>query len=341
MAYFLGVDVGGTKTHLVLADEQGHVLGFGAAGGGNPDSVGYGGLAAAICAAYRRAIDHLTIETSEIAGIGLGVAGYDWPEDLDEILRSLAPLQFNANTSVVNDTVLGLLAGTREGWGVAVVSGTGCNAWGRSKDRKRIGRVTGAGTLMGEGAGASELLAKTLQAIAHAWTLRGPKTLLSKLFVERVGATDVEDFLAGVVRHRYHLDGSMALLVFEAARKGDLVALDLLHWAGTELGELANAVIRQIEIQNQEFEVILVGSMYNGSPILQEEMEKKIKPLAPGAQLKRLHVLPVMGAVILAMESVGLAVTASIRDHLEASLRTTTAFTEDIRAEKPSREEDK
>ncbi len=321
MAYFLGVDIGGTKTHLLLADEEGRVVGFGASGPGNPDSVGHDGLASAFLEAYRIASESSGIEKSQIESIGLGVAGYDWPEDLDGILKAVGTLGFQADIAVVNDTVLGILAGTEEGWGVAVVSGTGCNAWGWTRDRKKVGRVTGAGTLMGEGAGASELLAKTLQAIAHSWTLRGPKTVLAELFVERVGARSVEDFLAGVVRRRYRLDGSMALLVFQAAQDGDEVALDLLHWAGRELGELANAVIKQIGIEDQEFDVILVGSMYNGSPILREEMEKKVRSLAPRVRLKRLRVPPVLGAVILGMEKAGISITPQIRENLEKSLK--------------------
>ena len=33
--YFLGIDVGGSKTHALIADEQGRACGFGKAGPGN------------------------------------------------------------------------------------------------------------------------------------------------------------------------------------------------------------------------------------------------------------------------------------------------------------------
>ena len=44
MKYFLGVDVGGTKTHALIADESGQALGFAAGGPGNWEGVGYDGL---------------------------------------------------------------------------------------------------------------------------------------------------------------------------------------------------------------------------------------------------------------------------------------------------------
>ena len=39
--YFLGVDVGGTKSHCLIADEGGHVVGFGHSGPGNWEAVGW------------------------------------------------------------------------------------------------------------------------------------------------------------------------------------------------------------------------------------------------------------------------------------------------------------
>ena len=44
MRYFLGVVVGATKTHALIADEIGNVIGFGQAGPGNHEVVGYPGL---------------------------------------------------------------------------------------------------------------------------------------------------------------------------------------------------------------------------------------------------------------------------------------------------------
>ena len=44
MCYFLGVDVGGTKTHALIANDRGQALGFAEGGSGNHQSVGYEGL---------------------------------------------------------------------------------------------------------------------------------------------------------------------------------------------------------------------------------------------------------------------------------------------------------
>jgi len=41
MKTFLGVDIGSSKSHAIIADERGNVLGFGEGGPGNHEVVGY------------------------------------------------------------------------------------------------------------------------------------------------------------------------------------------------------------------------------------------------------------------------------------------------------------
>jgi len=44
MKYFIGFDVGSTKTHALIVNESGQCVGSGKAGGGNYQAVGYDGL---------------------------------------------------------------------------------------------------------------------------------------------------------------------------------------------------------------------------------------------------------------------------------------------------------
>ncbi len=319
--YFLGADVGSTKTHVLIADEQGAALGFGVGGPGNHEAVGYPGLLAALRAAFDQALAMSQAAPEQIAGAGFGLSGYDWASEEAPMRAALHSLGLSAPLAAVNDSILGLLAGSAEGWGIGVVSGTGCNCWGWDQTRQRIGRVTGGGIMMGEGAGASEIMFQAVHAVARAWTRRGPATALSQAFVRLVGAKDPADLLEGLMNNRYSLDASAAPLIFQAAAGGDAIAHGLVLWAGRELGELANAVIRQLEFEALEFEVILVGSMYDGSPLLAETMGQTIHTLAPGARLARLTAPPVTGAVILGMEQAGLRPNAAVRQRLATTLQ--------------------
>ena len=304
MDYFVGGDVGGTKTHIVIADENCHAVGFGHSGGGNHESVGYEGLARKLGVAFSQAVVAADISIDQIKGAGFGIGGYDWESQRKDHLSAVATLGINAPIEIVNDAILGLLAGSESGWGIAVVSGTGCNCWGWDKERKRLGRMTGLGTLMGEGAGASELIHKAAQAVSHEWSKRGPFTALTTAFIRFTHAKNLDDFIEGYSLGRYDLGPAAAPLVFNAAEAGDDVARSLIQWAGTELGEMVNAVIRQLEFQSLEFEVIMIGSMFQNGPVLTKPMLETIHSLAPGAQLKRLTAPPVAGGLILAMDTV-------------------------------------
>jgi N-acetylglucosamine kinase-like BadF-type ATPase len=315
--YFLGADVGSTKTHVAIADETGRVLSLGEGGAGNPDNVGYEGLRRTLEIATRSAVQQAGITLDQIAGAGYGVSGLDYPMQREPTLQAIRSIGLCAPLEAVNDALIGLVAGATDGWGIAIVSGTGCNCWGWDRARRRQGQVTGGGWQMGEYAGASELAARAVQLVAYEWTRRGPATQLTPALIKYVGATDVVDLLHGLTSGRLDLNAAVAPLIFDVAAQGDVVAIDLIHWAGCELGELAKAVIRQLNFEALEFDVVLLGSMFNGGAKLIDPMRDSIAELAPGARLVRLQTLPVVGAVLLGMEQAQWPITSEIRAELQ------------------------
>jgi N-acetylglucosamine kinase-like BadF-type ATPase len=156
---------------------------------------------------------------------------------------------------------------------------------------------------------------QAMQAVSKSWAKRGPDTLLTEKFLTYMGAPDVLHLLEGLSRGQYHLDQSAAMLVFETANAGDAVALDILRWMGRELASLAIGVIHQLEFEGLEFEVVLTGSIYKGSPLIAESMGETIHAVAPGAKLVPLNAPPVVGGVLLGMEQAGLDFR-QIRPHL-------------------------
>lgn len=320
MPYYLGADLGATKTHTLIVDETGRALGFGESGPGNHESVGYEGMFQAIHHGLEHALHAAGLTRADIAGAGFGVAGYDWPSEYEMTASVIDRLGLSSPYIFVNDTVPGLVAGAEEGWGVVVVSGTGSNCRGWDKEHKREGRVTGHGVLMGEGAGGTELLHRGMQLVGYAWTRRGPLTRLADALVEFVGAKDLEDLMRGYTTYEYQVGAEAAPVVFRVAEEGDPVARELIHWAGCELGEMANAVIRQLEFEDLAFDVVMTGSMFEGGSLLIEPMRETIHRLAPKARLVRLQMPPVLGAVILGMEAADCRATPSIRKAMADSI---------------------
>lgn len=303
--YFLGVDIGNSKSHALIADERGQALGCGVAGPGSWESLGQDGARAVLQQITARAVASAGIRMEQVCGAGYGFAGYDWPEDRELHLENIEATGITAPYAFGNDTLVGLIAGAEAGWGVVVVAGTSNNCRGRDRSG-REGRVTGDGPRMGEYGGAQEIVARAIQSIALEWTERAPATQLTEAFVREAGARDVEDLLAGLIRGRHWAGADLAPIVFEVAATGDAVAGEIVRWAGRELGSLANGVIRQLSLQSLRFDVVLAGSLYKGSPLLSETMATTIHAVAPRARLVRLKEDPVIGGVLLGMEQVGL-----------------------------------
>lgn len=303
--YYLGIDIGGSKSHALITDESGHAVGFGADGAGNYETVGWDGFRSTLQQITTMALDSAGITMDQISAAGFGVAGYDWPVERQPTLDNiLVTLQLNCPVDAVNDTIIGLLAGAQQGWGMVLVSGTSNNCRGRDWEGREA-QITGNAFKFGEFGGANEITWKAVHAVSYDWSQRGPKTALTEAFIQYTGAIDQYDLIEGLQFGRYRIGTEAAPLIFEVAESGDQVARDIITWAGQELAASAAGVIRRLGFERLEFDVVLVGSIFKGGSMILEPMKADIWKVAPGAKFQRLKTPPVVGAVLLAMEQVG------------------------------------
>lgn len=304
MRYFIGIDVGSSKTHALIVDEHGQCVGFGKAWGGNHQGVGYDGFFHVIEESFHGALQMSGMDKAPIAGAGFGVAGYDFPSDREPHLQAISRLGLTCPLEVVNDGWNGLYAGATHGIGVNVTSGSSNNCRGRNKDGKE-GRIVGNGAAFGEYGGGIEIASRALQLVNYAWIRRTPPTTLTKILLDYTGAKDELELVEGFSNNYWQLAPFLAMEVIRVAREGDSAAQEIVRWAGEELGWLAVAVARQIGMENDEVEVIQSGSVFEAGGIITNPMSEIVLNHCPKAKMKRLEGAPVVGAVILGMETAG------------------------------------
>lgn len=305
MQYFLGIDVGSSKTHALIADEGGQCVGFGKAGGGNHQGVGYEGLINVLRKSFEGACQMSGVEQPLIAGAGFGIAGYDFPSEREDHIQAIAALGLACPVEVVNDGSNGLISGTSHGFGVNVTAGSGTNCRGRNKYGKE-GRIVGNGATFGEFGGAIEIVYRAMQYVNYAWIKRIPPTRLTNIFLEATGATDEIDLMEGLSNDDYHLYPYIAVAILQAARERDEAALEVIRWSGEELGWLAISVARQIEMENDEIEIVQSGSIFEAGEIITQPMQNIVRKHLPKAKLVRLDGPPVVGPLMLGMQMAGL-----------------------------------
>jgi N-acetylglucosamine kinase-like BadF-type ATPase len=304
MKYFLGVDVGSSKTHALIADEEGLCIGFGQAGGGNHQGVGYERLADVLQKSLQGAMQMSRIARDQIMGAGFGIAGYDFPSEREDHLQAVASLGLSCLVEIVNDGANGLISGTSHGVGVNVTAGSGVNCRGRGKNGQE-GRIVGNGITFGEYGGAIEIVYRAMQFVNYAWIKRTAPTKLTQIFLEATGASDEEDLMEGLSYDHYHLSPYVAVEIMNAAREGDHAALEVIRWSGEELGWLAVSVARQIEMENEEVEIVQSGSVFKAGELIIEPMREIIMKHIPKAKMIHLDGPPVVGPLMLGMQMAG------------------------------------
>lgn len=314
MSVFLGVDVGGTKTHTVAVNEHGDVLGFVLDSAGGTHRVGLDQFIRVLERSIALALKPSGKGIHDVAAISMGIAGLDWPEDLFTIQNTLHQIPMPEIVDLHNDGDLPLAAGCKNGWGVAVIAGTGSVVTGIGPD-DQYARSTGGSTLLGELGGAKELVDLAIQAVSRAYIGRGPATSLTKLMLNWMDEQDIAKMLSDISRQRVKVKPDFAVPIAAEAAAGDQVAQEIMRVSGEDLGETAVAIVRQLGIQHQPFEMVLSGSMFKSGPHFTDPLRLSVVTAAPLVTFSEIETAPVIGAVILAMKKAG-ADFSAIRQHL-------------------------
>ena len=308
MSLVLGVDGGGSKTHALVADERGEVLGFASAGRSNWEDIGLEAAGAALAEAVGGALAGAGVAPAELAASAFGLAGLDWDSDRPMLGALVDPLGLGGPRRLENDSFIALRAGASRPFGVVVIAGTGHVAAGRNPAGRTF-RTFGLGPMYGDFGSATDVAEEAVRAVADAWTGRGPATTLSRLLPPLAGCGGPEELLQ-----------APAPLVLAEAEAGDPAAQAIVHRAGTSLGETAALVAGRLDLGQAPFEVVMAGGLFAGrSRLLETTLVEILHRVAPLATPVHLRCQPVVGAALEALDLGGLATTPEIRDRLIAS----------------------
>ena len=276
----IGLEGGGTKTIVWIATSsptgEMQVLGRGVAGQANYQAIGFEQATANMQAALQAAWRDAGLPPRDAAAACLALAGADRPADRQRLGEWAEHIGLAHDIRIVNDAEPVLAAGTPEGWGVALISGTGSFAFGRNREG-RTARSGGWGYLLGDEGSGYALALAGLQAAARAADGRGPATALLERLMARLELTSAEQLIPAVYqtgRDRRWI-ASLADVVTGAAEDGDPVARDLVAAAAADLSELVAATVRKLDL-GSPVPLALTGGLLLNSPLLRELVERKL-----------------------------------------------------------------
>ena len=300
----LGVDGGGTKTDAYLArvDSVGseQILGQGQAGSSNVKAVGSEQALAHLLEAVEQAWTAAQLTRSCVTSAVFGLSGAGRPETQQLIQEWAHNKNIAEHVRVVHDALPVLVAGTSEGWGVALIAGTGAVAF--AADQQNNTAVSGGwGYWFGDEGSAFWLGQAAARAISHAADGRSAPTMLTQTLLNHVSISEPRDLLTALSKQgdvRAALAG-LAELVSQCAEQGDATAQGILDEAAQQLAILVIAAAERLEL-GREFPLALAGGVACGSTILREGLIKELKSRHVTPTSVNLVAKPVLGCLRLA-----------------------------------------
>jgi len=299
----LGIDVGGTKTVCLLADDDARIVAEGREEGANLQGAGELALEKVLHSVMEKTL----AGTSGIpAAICLGIAGVDRASD-EAIVRSImSRIGYKARILVVNDALIALQAGVGDDPGIVIVSGTGSIAYGRN-ELGEASRAGGWGYVLGDEGSGYWIGRLALRSVVRHADGRGRVTSLTPKLLAHFGVKQASE----LIRQVYHQElppaaiAAAARHVQSARDEGDVVATGILNRAADELIAAATAVMTRLELTDKPFTFVLSGGMFHAVPWLTHQMHLLLPSLASRSRVMRLEDPPALGAVRLALAELG------------------------------------
>jgi N-acetylglucosamine kinase-like BadF-type ATPase len=297
--HVLGIDAGGTKTVCLLADDQGAIVSEGRGAGANLHTAGELAVEKVLHEAMEAAIGDRAITP---AAVCLGIAGVDRDDEMRTVRAVMRRIGYKSRVLVVNDALIGLVAGARDDPGIAINAGTGSIVYGRNAAFEAA-RAGGWGHMIGDEGSGYWIGRESLAAVMRAFDGRGPATRLTAEILSHFNVDD-ESRLPRIVYDREQPRVSVAALgpiIQRVADQGDAVAGRILEHAAEELVLAASSVATRLEMRGDAFAFFLAGGVFRVVPWLVEELQRRLLEVAPRAQVQTLGEEPAVGAVWLAL----------------------------------------
>jgi len=304
--YVLGVDGGGSKTMALVAelDESGQMTIIGR-GRGGPSNLRLAGKEQSL-----NSLDQAVDDALKQAGLPgrfldyavLALAGSGSPDVQLDVRNWASARSLAAHFDIVHDALPVLADGTRHGWGIALIVGTGSVAFGVDSSGNSVIKG-GWGHWFGDKGSGFYLGDQALAAVAEASDDIGPETMLSEMVLEKLGTEDPRSILKEV-----SADGdtrrsvaALAPIVLDAAAMGDQVARRIVKGAVAEAVKLVAATSKALAFE-KPYPIALAGGVVCRNQHFRDELMISLNGLkVPPAEVTLVDE-PVMGCLEIARE---------------------------------------
>jgi N-acetylglucosamine kinase-like BadF-type ATPase len=234
-----------------------------------------------------------------------------------QIVSNLKTVEIN-HVDIDHDCRIALAGGLSGRPGIVLITGTGSSCFGQNAAGEKW-LSGGWGYLIGDEGSAYWLGIQALRIASAVDDKRAPYSQLYDIVRSYLKLKDTRELM-----HRLYVQrllrseiAALAPMVIEAARHGDRAALHLLEQAANDLAVCVDAVARQLNLSSGVCEIVQTGGLINAGDIYLQPLRSAILQKIPGAQFSTPELLPVLGACILALQSLGIVINPKITKSLQ------------------------
>jgi glucosamine kinase len=300
-----GVDGGGTKTRVILADGDGNHLAD-VTGAGSAMAPGRADHSSEVIhSLIRQALTEAGVDEQRLKVLVAGVAGVGRESETRALLASLEDLEIAESVVVQGDGEIALTDAFGPGAGIILISGTGSIAYGRSPSRV-LARCGGWGPAFGDEGSGAWIGRKALAIVASAADGREPPTALTGAVLTAAQVNEPAQLIPWGIAAKPSELAALAPVVFNAASAGDMRANALVGLAVEELVLHVRALaLKLFGDERAAVPVAFSGGLLHKGSFLRKRLEQRLKSAVPGAQVRPSEIIAARGAVRAALMSLG------------------------------------
>lgn len=304
----VGVDGGGTKTRVMIADERGAEITT-VEGPGSAVRPGDAERSAGIITdTVRDALASAAMSHVMPKIVCVGVAGVGRDAERQALWQALASRELAEEIVVHADATVAIDDAFGDGPGVLLIAGTGSVAFGRGPTGIAA-RCGGWGPVIGDEGGGAWVGRRALSIVTAAADGREPETALTGALLTAAEVNSVSELIPWAASATPASLASLVPAIASVAEGGDLRANALLSLATEELVLHVRTLARQLfGDERAAIPVALSGGLLSRGSTFRKRVEHRMKSAVPGAQVRSEPVDAARGAVKGALRFLGVPV---------------------------------
>lgn len=301
----VGIDGGGTRTRVVLADAQGAVLAA-TEGPGTALTPGNESVAADIIKSLIADVLAKAERTETRPAVCVvGVAGAGQERAAQALWSALASRRVADDVSVQADATIAMDDAFGDSAGVLLIAGTGSVAYSRAPDG-RLERCGGWGPKVGDEGSGAWLGRRALSVVTASHDGREPETALTGALLTALELEALEDVIPWAVDATPATLAALAPVVCQVAATGDLRANALVSLCVEELVLHVRTLARRCFVDERAaVPVAFAGGLLTKGSLVRKRLEQRLKSAVPGAVIRSEEVDAARGAVRRARRLLG------------------------------------